>query len=101
MALIEISLKTLKEELKDKRVRLIMGDSEDNTVSPIRLMIEFDKAYVDFIVPECVCFYGDCKGVGLLQIERVFKDDTYEKGAYIIKCGKTSQTNMEIRVECL
>lgn len=101
MALTEISLKTLKEELKDKRVRFTMGDGEDNTVSPIRLMIEFDKAYVDFTVPECVCFYGDCKSAGLLQIERIFKDDICEKGVYIIKCGKNAQTNIEIRVECL
>ena len=102
MAVEKISIETLKEELKDKRMRLTLeSDNINNVMSPIKCKIEFENISVNIIHPASIYLYGEGRDVKLSQINCIHKENRYGVTVYILNCGKLAQTSKDFILECL
>lgn len=102
MAVEKISIETLREELKDRKVRLTLeSESLNNVMSPIKCKIEFENINVNIIHPASIHLYGEGRDVKLSQINCIHKENRYGVTVYILNCGKLAQTSKDFILECL
>ena len=102
MAVEKISIETLRDELKDKKVQLTLdSESINNILSPMDCVLCFDGLNINIIHPASMCLYSDKSCVKLSQINYIYKQNNDGIISYVLNCGNFAQMNTDFILECL
>lgn len=87
-----INIEELKEELKDKKIRLHLGTKEsilygDPVTTPIHYKMQFDNILVKETFPPTILLKCDSGTVEISRIKEIYRDCGELTKTYLIWCG--------------